>query len=292
MSPVVEKERELSDYLEEWVAARYGEWNDIYRATNRDRHTGIYRLESGDKLLQLLYDIIGNIEDHLSVDKNCHLIPSQFSSISQLLQFLENFQQHIKRHFYLIDRNIKGVETDMVVVDMFKMCNDIDQMVTRCQSIYLTDNSIPIPYQQTLAALRNNDVQQFVELIGSLIKNIPYNMHKEKLDEGYFHTIIHTITSILGMTPVSEAETADGRIDTMIEFPNRIYIMEFKYSADNKDRAEEAFKQIIDKEYAQAYFIRGKIIDGVGMSFSQESRNVDFFVHNRLYTPRVNPYMI
>ena len=32
MSPIVEKERELSDYLEEWVAARYGEWNDIYRA--------------------------------------------------------------------------------------------------------------------------------------------------------------------------------------------------------------------------------------------------------------------
>ena len=135
-------------------------------------------------------------------------------------------------------------------------------------------------------------MKQFVELIGSLIKNIPYNMHKEKLDEGYFHTIIHTITSILGMTPVSEAEIADGRIDTMIEFPNRIYIMEFKYSADNKDRAEEAFKQIIDKGYAQAYFLRGKIIDGIGMSFSQESRNVDFFVHNRLYTPRVNPYMI
>lgn len=292
MSPIVEKERELSDYLEEWVAARYGEWNDIYRATNRDRHTGIYRLESGDKLLQLLYDIIGNIEDHFSVDKNCHLIPSQFSSIPQLLQFLENFQQHIKQHFYLIERNLRGVETDMVVVDMFKMCNDIDQMVTRCQSIYLADNSIPIPYQQAQAALRNNDVKQFVELIGSLIKNIPYNLHKEKLDEGYFHTIIHTITSILGMTPVSEAELADGRIDTMIEFPNRIYIMEFKYSADNKDRAEEAFKQIIDKGYAQAYFLRGKIIDGVGMSFSQESRNVDFFVHNRLYTPRVNPYMI
>jgi hypothetical protein len=57
MSPVVEKERELSEYLEEWVAARYGEWNDIYRAVNRDKYSGIYLLESGDKLLQLLYDM-------------------------------------------------------------------------------------------------------------------------------------------------------------------------------------------------------------------------------------------
>jgi hypothetical protein len=55
MSPVVEKERELSEYLEEWVAARYGEWNDIYRAVNRDKYSGIYLLVSGDKLLQLLY---------------------------------------------------------------------------------------------------------------------------------------------------------------------------------------------------------------------------------------------
>jgi len=290
MSPVVEKERELSEYLEEWVAARYGEWNDIYRATNRDRHTGIYRLESGDKLLQLLYDIIGNIEDHFSVDKNCHLIPSQFSSIPQLLQFLENFQQHIKRHFYLIERNIRGVETDMVVVDMFKMCNDIDQMVTRCQSIYLTDDNIPIPYQQAQNALRSYNVKLFVELIGSLIKSVPYDIHKEKLDEGYFHTIVHVITSVLGMYPISEAETSDGRIDMMIEYPNLIYIMEFKYSPDNRDRSGEALKQIIDNKYADAYLIKGKPIEGVGMSFSKECRNVDFFVQERLFTPSISIY--
>ena len=92
------------------------------------------------------------------------------------------------------------------------------------------------------------------------------------------------------MSPVSESETSDGRIDMMIEFPNRIYIMEFKYSADNKDRSREALKQIVDKEYAKAYYFRGKIIDGIGVSFSQESRNVDFFVQDRLYIPQVVPY--
>lgn len=290
MSPIVEKERELSEYLEEWFNARFGEWNDIYRAVSRDRHTGIYHLKSGDRLLQLLYDIIGNMEEHFSVGANCHLIPSQFSSIAQLLQFLENFQQHIKNRYHLIEKNLNGEETDMIVVDMFKMCNDIDQMVTRCQSIYLTNDNIPIPYQQAHNALRSYNVKLFVELIGSLIKSVPYDIHKEKLDEGYFHTIVHVITSVLGMYPISEAETSDGRIDMMIEYPNLIYIMEFKYSPDNKDRSGEALKQIKDNKYADAYLIKGKPIEGVGMSFSQECRNVDFFVQERLFTPSISVY--
>lgn len=287
MSPTVEKEKELSEYLEEWIKARYKVWFEIYHAANQNRRNGIYLLESGDKLLQLLYDIIGNMEEHLCVDANCHLIPSRFSSITQLLQFLENFQQHIKKRYHLIEKNIKDEETDMIVVDLLKMCSDIDQMVTRCQRIYI-DNNIPIPYQQAQNALQSNNVKLFVELIGSLIKSVPYNIHKEKLDEGYFHTIVHVITSVLGINPISEAETSDGRIDMMIEYPNLIYIMEFKYSPDNKDRSGEALKQIKDKNYADTYLIKNKPIEGVGMSFSKESRNIDFFVQERLHTPSIS----
>ena len=80
---------------------------------------------------------------------------------------------------------------------MYKMCQDIDQMVAWCQGIFLSDENIPIPYQQARMALRNNDVKLFVMLMGSLIKSVPYSVHKEKLDEGYFHTIIHVITAVL-----------------------------------------------------------------------------------------------
>ena len=92
------------------------------------------------------------------------------------------------------------------------------------------------------------------------------------------------------MSPVSEAETSDGRIDMMIEFPNCIYIMEFKYSDDLTDRSQEALNQIKDKEYAKNYYIKGKTIEGVGMTFSKQSRNVERFVTERLYTPQVAIY--
>lgn len=176
----------------------------------------------------------------------------------------------------------------MIVLDIYKICNDIDEMVNRCLNAYLTDNTIPIPYQQAQNALRNNNVKLFVELISGLIKNIPYNIHKEKLDEGYFHTIIHVIASFLGMSPLSEAETSDGRIDMMIEYPNYIFIIEFKYSADNKDRAKEAIEQIKEKEYAKSYCIKGKTIYGVGISFSKETRNINNFLPEMLYKPDIS----
>lgn len=290
MHPIVEKEKELSLYLEEWISSRYKEWNMFYHSINQNKINGIYLLKSGERLMDLLDDIMGNIEEHFAFDAKSHIIPSRFSSIPQLLQFLENFKQHIKKRYNLIEKNFNGEDTSYIVIDMYKMCNDIDQMVTRCQSIYLTDDSIPIPYQQARNALANNNVKLFVELIASLIKNVPYSIHKEKLDEGYFHTIIHVITSVLGMSPISEAETSDGRIDMMIEFPDCIYIMEFKYSDDLTDKSQEALSQIKDKEYAQNYYIKGKTIEGVGMSFSRQYRNVEHFVAERLYTPQVARY--
>lgn len=284
---MVEKEKELSLYLEEWITARYSDWNMFYHSTNQNKRNGIYLLKSGARLMDLLDDIMGNIEEHFAIDANSHIIPSRFSSIPQLLQFLDNFQKHIKKQFHLIEKNIIGEETDLIVIEMYKMCNDIDQMVTRCLSIYQADEDIPIPYQQARMALSNNDVKLFVELIGSLIKNVPYSMHKEKVDEGYFHTIIHVITAVLGMSPVSEAEISDGRIDMMMEYPNRIFIMEFKYEANGKDRSREALQQIKDSRYAEAYYIKGKVIEGVGISFSKETRNVSAFMTERLYTPQV-----
>ena len=290
MQTIVEKERELLLYLEEWIASRYSEWDDFYHDTVREKSTGIYRLENGNLLMDLLDDILGNLEGHFAYEKGRHIIPSCFSSIPQTLQFLDRFNNHLKSKHYLIEKNLKGENTDQIVFDIYKMCYEIDQMVTRCLNIYQSDDSIPIPYQQAKSALNNNNVKLFVELVGSLIKNVPYNIHKEKIDEGYFHTIIHVITAVLGMSPTSEAETNDGRIDMMIEFPSRIFITEFKYANDNIDRSQEALEQIKKNEYAKAYFIKGKPIECIGMTFSKETRNVTSFVQEKLYSPQISMY--
>ncbi len=61
MGTIVEKERELSEYLEEWVAARFGEWTEIYHGINSNRRTGIYRLKFENNYI------------------NCYMISSEIS---------------------------------------------------------------------------------------------------------------------------------------------------------------------------------------------------------------------
>ena len=70
MHHIVEKEKELSLYLEEWITARYSDWNMFYHSTTQNKRNGIYRLKSGERLMDLLDDIIGNIEEHFAFDVN------------------------------------------------------------------------------------------------------------------------------------------------------------------------------------------------------------------------------
>ena len=119
------------------------------------------------------------------------------------------------------------------------------------------------------------DVNGFIDTLKSIISDIPYSVHKEKISEGYFHTVFHAIMSVIGLRPISEKETANGRIDERIELPSCIYIMEFKYSEDGKDLSDIALRQIENKEYHQPDHLSGKEIIGIGLSYSQETRNIN-----------------
>lgn len=98
-------ENELSEYVSEWLDARWQHWSFVYTSIHRDRRSGIYRLKQGEKLLDYLNSIMGIIEDHLGMDKGQHLIPSKFSSINQFAQFLQNFTQYLRDNYYLIEIN-------------------------------------------------------------------------------------------------------------------------------------------------------------------------------------------
>ena len=153
-------ENELSEYVSEWLAARWQHWSFVYTSIHRDRRTGIYRLKQGEKLLDYLNSIIGIIEDHLGMDKGQHLIPSKFSSINQFAQFLQNFTQYLRDNYYLIETNFNKEQTDIIVADIANMVNEIIEMSNRCLDIILVDDNVPIPYQQVKKSLYNGDVKQ------------------------------------------------------------------------------------------------------------------------------------
>lgn len=284
---ITKLERELSEFVREWIDARWQKWSLNYDAIRRDRRTGIYSLNQGGKLLDYLDSIMGNLEDYLDMDKGQHLIPSKFSSINQFAQFLQNFTQYLRDNYYLIEINFNKEQTDIIVADIANMVNEIIEMSNRCLDIILVDDNVPIPYQQVKKSLYNGDVKEFISLLNSIIKSIPYLIHKEKFNEGYFHSFFHVALTLIGMRPLSEVATSDGRIDMVINCPKTIYIMEFKYSPNDKDLSKVALEQIKSKKYHQPYIIQQKPIVGIGYSFGEGTREITNYRDETLYVPGI-----
>ena len=284
---IKELENELSVYVSEWLDARWQHWSCVYKSIHRDRRTGIYRLKQGEKLLDYLNSIMGIIEDHLGMDKGQHLIPSKFSSINQFAQFLQNFTQYLRDNYYLIETNFNKEQTDIIVADIANMVNEIIEMSNRCLDIILVDDNVPIPYQQVKKSLYKGEIKKFVSLLNCIIKSIPYLIYKEKFNEGYFHSFFHVALTLIGMRPLSEVATSDGRIDMVIDCPKAIYIMEFKYSPNDKDLSKVALEQIKDKKYHQPFILQQKTIVGIGYSFGERSRQITNYRAETLYVPQI-----
>ena len=46
----VDKEKELNDYIREWIYARYSVWRTFYQDVQIGKRNGIYLLKNGTKL--------------------------------------------------------------------------------------------------------------------------------------------------------------------------------------------------------------------------------------------------
>lgn len=284
---IMKLERELSKFVREWIDARWQKWSLNHEAIRRDRRTGIYSLNQGGKLLDYLDSIMGNIEAHLGMDKGQHLIPSKFSSINQFAQFLQNFTQYLRDNYNLVEINLNKEYTDIIVVDIATMVKEIIEMSNRCLDIILDDENVPIPYRQVKKSLYKGDIKELVCLLNSIIKSIPYLIYKEKFNEGYFHSFFHVALTLIGMRPLSEVATSDGRIDMVIDCPKAIYIMEFKYSPNDKDLSNDALDQIKDKKYHHPFILQQKTIVGIGYSFGEKSRQITDYRDETLYVPQI-----
>ena len=72
-------------------------------------------------------------------------------------------------------------------------------------------------------------------------------------------------------TTLIEKQNSKGRADVIIESDKDIYIFEFKLDGS----AEEALKQIEDKQYALPYLNDSRTVRKIGVNISSESRTVD-----------------
>ncbi|SLM31879.1 conserved hypothetical protein [Desulfamplus magnetovallimortis] len=117
--------------------------------------------------------------------------------------------------------------------------------------------------------LELNELDNFIETMRAIYASIP-NILESHRDEAYFHTIFYLMVSASGARARSEVLTCKGRIDMVVEFKDKVYIIEFKCGRSSA----EAIRQIRSKNYADSYLQQGKTIHLMGINFNIETRNI------------------
>ncbi len=73
--------------------------------------------------------------------------------------------------------------------------------------------------------LQVEDTDAFMETMISIFASIPYAI-ESKRDEAYFHTIFYLMVCASGVNAQSEVLTCTGGIDLVIDFSDKVYIIE------------------------------------------------------------------
>ncbi|MBN8545160.1 MAG: AAA family ATPase [Ignavibacteria bacterium] len=123
-------------------------------------------------------------------------------------------------------------------------------------------------------ALEESDFTGFEEALRFLFAQIPSNLHIEQ--ERFYHSLFIMIMYLSGIEVEAEVSTNIGRIDGVMEFPDKIYILEFKFNLP----PEEGLKQILAKKYYEKYLSSGKKIFLVGVGFTRQDIKVSWFENN------------
>jgi len=119
-------------------------------------------------------------------------------------------------------------------------------------------------------ALIDENIPKFVEKFQSFLSDIPGRLHIPL--EAYYHSLTYLMLRLVGAKCLLEKETDKGRIDAVLELPDKVYVIEFKFAKNTKVKqvstlSRRAMKQIKDKKYYEAYLSGNRRILLLGLGF-------------------------
>ena len=124
--------------------------------------------------------------------------------------------------------------------------------------------------KQMKDALRQEDLEGFVESLNGLFASIPYQIFIAD-KEAYYHSVTFLALSLMDTFVQVEVSQAKGRPDAVVHLEQVIYVLEFKLD----EPAEVALAQIQEKGYATPYLNQGKTVKAVGLSFNSQQKALD-----------------
>jgi hypothetical protein len=124
--------------------------------------------------------------------------------------------------------------------------------------------------------LRNGDPDAALHHVQALLSSIPFMrgdrdiLRDAEKTEAYYHRLIFIIFKMLHRQVSAEVRSAKGAADIVVETNKYVYIIEIKLDAS----AEEALRQINEKNYAAPYLADGRKVTKVGVNLSCKERTI------------------
>jgi len=262
------KTERIEKYIADFLSTRMEEWEELKTLIRRKRHTNIYSLKEGPKLMDMLLSLVSVCREKLYASQ---LVPQNFATPEALIEFLKEFRNMLEQFQPYLTMNSDEIQLDFIVQDLQKMKNEMVQAIDYIMRMYDYEDTV-IPYQELRYNLIVGNVDAFIGILKSILASVSYAIAKVR--EGYFHSNVYLILRLLGFDILAEEITSKGRIDATIRFSDAIYILEFKFD-QSKDVSNIALQQIKDMQYAQKFDHLGKNITLVGISFSEEEKNIN-----------------
>ncbi len=122
-----------------------------------------------------------------------------------------------------------------------------------------------------------NDVKQgrpedFMQRMQTMLSDNDYRVAGKK--ELYFQNTLSVIFKMLGFKVDVERSTSNGRMDVTVRTKDYVYILELKLDG----KAEDALRQIKDKQYARPFLTDPRKVYLIGVNFSSETRNIEKWI--------------
>ena len=135
---------------------------------------------------------------------------------------------------------------------------------------YTSVNVVDTSFQlfKFIKEVESGDVDAFLSRLQSFFADTPYELIRNL--EVHYQNVLFIVFKLAGFYVDVEYRTSRGRIDLVMQTDRYIYIMEFKLDGT----AEEALKQIEDKQYALPFATDQRKLFKIGVNFDNATRNI------------------
>lgn len=228
------------------------------------KETGSYWFSTATPgfLIRRLYDEKVNLPESLNSEVTPLMLSSAEISHESIIALLfQTGYLTIKKYDEEWKTYHLGIPNREVKEGIFREMTSVYQDKDRQQSL--------TTIRTLVKSLNSGHPEDFLTALKQYLSGIPYSVI-QNYKELYFENNIYIIANLIGLYCEAETATSNGRIDLTIKTKDYIYVIELKLDKS----AEEALKQIQEKNYWSQYAVTGKKIFLIGVNFSSKTRNI------------------